>query len=93
MTVRDKANLLVNWGISIKQLSIQANYDPSGIGRWLCGKAGVSPEVEARIDLATQYFTTQLEDVLDTLKGAESAISKQSSMSKLQTAENGEATK
>lgn len=69
MTVRDKANLLVNWGISIKQLSIQANYDPSGIGRWLCGKARVSPEVEARIDLATQYFTFQLENVLDTLNG------------------------
>ena len=92
MTVRDKANLLVNWGISIKQLSIQANYDPSGIGRWLCGKAGVSPEVEARIDLATQYFTIQLENVLDTLKGAESANSNQSTLSTLQTAKNGEAT-
>lgn len=89
MTVRDKANLLVNWGISIKQLSIQANYDPSGIGRWLCGKAGVSPEVEARIDLATQYFTIQLENVLDTLKGANS---NQSTLSTLQTAKNGEAT-
>lgn len=92
MTVRDKANLLVNWGISIKQLSIQANYDPSGVGRWLCGKAGVSPEVEARIDLATQYFTNQLRNVLDKLEGAESANSNQSSMPKLQTPPNGEVT-
>lgn len=92
MTVRDKANLLVNWGISIKQLSIQANYDPSGIGRWLCGKAGVSPEVETRIDLATRYFTNQLRNVLDKLEGAESANSNQSPSSELQTAKNGEAT-
>ena len=92
MTVRDKANLLVNWGISIKQLSIQANYDPSGIGRWLCGKAGVSPEVETRIDLATQYFTNQLHNVLDKLEGAESANSNQSTLSTLQTPPNGEAT-
>lgn len=93
MTTREKAELLVRWGIQIKQIATKANYNSPCLCQWLNGKINISSNAEARIAEAVQFYIDQLHDVLEILEGAESAISKQSSMSKLQTAENGEATK
>lgn len=92
MTTKEKTELLVQWGIQIKQIAIKANYNSSCLCQWLNGKINISSNAEARIAEAIQFYINQLENVLDTLKGAESANSNQSPSSELQTPQNGEAT-
>lgn len=92
MTTKEKTELLVQWGIQIKQIAIKANYNSSCLCQWLNGKINISSNAEARIAEAVQFYIDQLHNVLGILEGAESANPNNLSDSTLQTPEKREAT-
>lgn len=73
MNTYEKTALLIRWGIPAAQIARRAGLDKSTISKWQKGTITITKKTEAQIAEVIQFYINQLENVLDTLKGAESA--------------------